>query len=314
MPLTKRGLDLAAEPRSVGLARAWVRDVLADIDRDDLIPNAELGVSELVTNAIMHGTPPIMIRIRGTVGHPRIEVVDHSPAPMTPPMEAADDDLPMIGGRGLVMVAMSAKRVGTDTDPERITKRVWFEPSESMEQGADVGPLFAQAVEDELTEPTEPLDGAVLVELQNMPAQLFQRLRRYHADLRRETTLLALADPDGSPLFVEMKQLFDAIEKERRQCVGMAVLNRAIAAGVSSVDVVLRAPPSAPASMRRATELLLHLYDDFGDARLLNVVPPSPLRELQSWYLGEFVRQGDGERPQPWTGPLSMPGAGTETA
>lgn len=306
MPLTKRGLTLAAEPRSVGLARAWVRDVLIEIDREDLVPNAELGVSELVTNAILHGSPPIRIAVRGTVAHPRIEVLDHSPDPMSPPVDAEDDDLPMIGGRGLVMVAMGAKRVGANTDPDRVTKRVWFEPAATMSADADVTDLFAEAAEEEFTEPPAPPEGAVRVELLGMPAQLFQALRRYHADLRRELNLLALADPDEWPVCVEMTELFASIDRERRHAVGMSVLNRAIAEGKSTIDVVLQAPATAPASMERALALLARLYDDFTDARLLNVAPMSPLRELQAWYLGEFVRQGAGEAPLRWTGPLTL--------
>src|SRR3954464_3992126 len=87
VPLTKRSLVLPASPPSVKLARSWVSKVLEEIGREDLVDAAQLGVSELVTNALTHSEPPLSVRVRGTVDHPRIEVVDSSPVP---PQRAAN--------------------------------------------------------------------------------------------------------------------------------------------------------------------------------------------------------------------------------
>ena len=56
-------LELVPEPRSVRRARAWVVGELETIGRGDLADAAELGVSELVTNAILHANPPIVVRL-----------------------------------------------------------------------------------------------------------------------------------------------------------------------------------------------------------------------------------------------------------
>ena len=48
------------------------------LGRDDLADAAQLGVSELVTNAILHADPPIAVRLGGTRSHPRVEVHDSS--------------------------------------------------------------------------------------------------------------------------------------------------------------------------------------------------------------------------------------------
>ena len=69
MPLTKRSLVLPASPPSVKLARSWVSKILAEIGREDLVDAAKLGVSELVTNALIHSQPPLSVRVRGTVDH-----------------------------------------------------------------------------------------------------------------------------------------------------------------------------------------------------------------------------------------------------
>jgi len=81
VPWNKRTLALPASPPSVRLARDWVAGVLQDIGRDELTDSARLAVSELVTNAILHADPPIVVRVGGTAAHPRVEVHDNSPAP-----------------------------------------------------------------------------------------------------------------------------------------------------------------------------------------------------------------------------------------
>ena len=58
MPLNLKALPLEPDPESVKEARAWVREVLERLDREDIVETAELGVSELVTNAILHGSHP----------------------------------------------------------------------------------------------------------------------------------------------------------------------------------------------------------------------------------------------------------------
>ncbi len=54
---------------------------LPDIGAPDLVECAELGVTELVTNALLHGEPPIHMWLRGTHEHPRVEVHDGSTEP-----------------------------------------------------------------------------------------------------------------------------------------------------------------------------------------------------------------------------------------
>ena len=129
MPLTRRSLALPASPPSVKLARSWVCTVLKDIGRDDLIDAAQLGVSELVTNALIHSRPPLLVRMLGTVDHPRIEVVDSSPvppqrAPVAPAPDEVDDFNLTNYGRGLDLVAMMSARWGADLGHDGRTKTV----------------------------------------------------------------------------------------------------------------------------------------------------------------------------------------------
>ena len=126
---SQKSLTLPATPRAVKLAREWVARVLTDIGRPELVDSAELGVSELVTNAMLHSTPPVAVRVRGTHDHPRIEVADRS---LVPPrligLSDDEEDLLSTFGRGLSLVALHSAAWGSDLDPDGHGKTVWFEP------------------------------------------------------------------------------------------------------------------------------------------------------------------------------------------
>ncbi len=157
MPLSSE-LTLASSPRAAADARRWVGDVCLRLDRPDLVECAELGVSELVANAILHAAAPYKVRVRGTASHPRIEVVDGSTRPPVPPtpVEVDDLDLLLTFGRGLSMVSQCAVAWGATIESDG--KIVWFEPAPQMsDDGA------AEWVIDQLdsTDPELVAEGAV---------------------------------------------------------------------------------------------------------------------------------------------------------
>lgn len=100
--------DLSTEPAVVGSARALAGRQLSTWGLEELLFNTELIVSELVTNAIRHGTGPVTLRL---IRQDALicEVSDTgSSAPHLRHARTTDE-----GGRGLFIIAQLAGRWGT---------------------------------------------------------------------------------------------------------------------------------------------------------------------------------------------------------
>jgi len=109
-------------PRSSAAARRVV-ERLGDAVDDMTLANLRLLVSELVTNAIEHGTTggEIGLDIGLEDGKVRVEVTDQGAGFVVRPREPGD---PMSSGWGLHFVELLAERWGSDGDGQT---RVWFE-------------------------------------------------------------------------------------------------------------------------------------------------------------------------------------------
>ncbi|MDN3270271.1 SpoIIE family protein phosphatase [Streptomyces sp. MA15] len=112
--------DVSPDPGAVQAVRQWAVDLLSAWELDDVAFVTELVVSELVTNAIRYGEPPIRLRLirdRTLI----CEVTDASPtSPHLRRAHAFDE-----GGRGLLLVAQLTQRWGSrQTDSG---KTIWAE-------------------------------------------------------------------------------------------------------------------------------------------------------------------------------------------
>ncbi|MGP3936558.1 ATP-binding protein [Nonomuraea sp. KM88] len=120
---------LVEDVRTVGQARSIIRDELISLTlSDDLIDDAVLMVSELITNAFMYGDGPYELALHVDAREIMIVVVDGSPLLPSP----SPDDVSAEHGRGLRIVArLSDGFYGCHpqryiTHPDLVGKATWF--------------------------------------------------------------------------------------------------------------------------------------------------------------------------------------------
>lgn len=143
---------LPPEPGSAAQARAFLRERFAEWDLLELLDDALLALSELVTNGVMHARTPLVVSISCENGRLEIAVFDGSPAlPEVRPLRhdvlsdvdraaritaehglELDDRDPRLhvgaagsvtGGRGLLLVDALAAEWGVS--PQSDGKAVW---------------------------------------------------------------------------------------------------------------------------------------------------------------------------------------------
>lgn len=132
-------LELLATPGAAGASRRHVRGLLSGngCSPDDL-DLAVLLVSELVTNAVLHGSAPIVLRLTHWEASLRVEVDDAGTC--LGPAEAGGWDLTAEGGRGLALVEALATSWGSVAHGGLSTgKTVWFEIIGRVPQPAVTG-------------------------------------------------------------------------------------------------------------------------------------------------------------------------------
>lgn len=302
LPLSEREVWLETSPRSVSDARRWAAAACRELDRADLVDSAELGVSELVTNALLHAEPPISVRMRGTHRHPRIEVFDGSRVPPeTNSRMTHDDELLATIGRGLGMVAMSSHAWGAELLDEG--KMVWFEPAAEPVDEPDLeGQLYTSDSPASGRLPRVRTSDGISVSYASLPLAVYVDWRRHFRDVRRELRLLSLAHEADYPVAKTISDLFTRFGDEVKQAQGFTEINRAIAAGRHHAQVRLVVTPEAPKVVGQIIDVI-ELADSFSRAeRLLSLASTDQQRDFQRWFLGEIIRQSNGGSPLPWLG------------
>ncbi|WP_399891210.1 ATP-binding protein [Streptomyces sp. BBFR51] len=113
------------ERRSVPAARAFAREALAQWGVRGRADDVVLCVSELATNALVHGVPAgrgFLLRLLPCGDGVRVEVHDSGGGVPAVPLDPGESDE---GGRGLLLVSELADKWGVaEREPGKI---VWFE-------------------------------------------------------------------------------------------------------------------------------------------------------------------------------------------
>jgi anti-sigma regulatory factor (Ser/Thr protein kinase) len=105
---------LPNDERAAGQARREVRLTFTRWRLVAMIEDAALAVSELVTNAVRHGLPPIGMRLRRRAGQVRIDVNDARPEAVVVGERPSDLDE---SGRGLQIIKAVSDEIGSEHIP-----------------------------------------------------------------------------------------------------------------------------------------------------------------------------------------------------
>ena len=131
---------LPGAPESTRAARGAVREALRAQGLDAQVDTAELLVSELVTNAVLHARSDLEVQVLRRDDVVRVAVLDadgRRPSRRRYGLAAGT-------GRGLGLVETMASAWGTSQDAGPWAKAVWFELSTTSVPTHDEGALYGE--------------------------------------------------------------------------------------------------------------------------------------------------------------------------
>lgn len=305
-------LRLDPKAQSVGAARRFLREVLRESDRERWSDAAELALSEVVTNGVLHAHTELTVRLRVLHDLLEVEVADGNPAL---PAQRRTADAEATTGRGLELVAALTRECGVR--PEPTGKVVWFTVG-------DDAPA-QELTEDELLDAWDvdafwnPAADAVGVEvvLKGLPTTLWMAAREHHQTMLRELVLYLAEHDEGRRTAPDL-----VLADEARNLIWTAVLaevDRARASGTARRPVPGGQPSSLP-EVPESLDLRLSLRPDAGPAfaamqdaldlaeqlavaDLLLVRPGLPeIIAVRDWACEQVVAQLAGVGPSAWAG------------
>lgn len=329
------------EPRSVAAARHWVRDSLLALDRSDLVPSAEAGVSELVTNGLLHAQTSIGLQLTGSRDRVIVEVYDGSPE-VAQSVAEVRGSLDSTIGRGLRIVRAHAREWGVATTGHG--KAIWFAPRSSdemeprrpagttrddVQQGTDLihSPADLDRAIDALVavlpdmDPTaagypsaDGLDHApaqhhpgdsVTIHLLAVPSGVVHHYRKRWLELLREMHLVAMGEPSEQQRVAQGFCKAEQAVHPYLYLIERAENGRPTPADDGSVvDAIIVVPRSMREAFSEIRDMARDLETRWAGIQLLFVHPGKQAVQLREWWLGEVVGQLDGGEPTPWPGDL----------
>lgn len=279
-------LDLGAVPEAAPLARAALRQLLIDGPLAERLNDAELGLSELVTNAVLHGRAPISVRM--SLHTDRLHVEVHDGSTLSPSFSMLDPTA--VTGRGLLLLSALADAWGVEALPTG--KSVWFDltvGADESREAADVDALLA-AWGDDLS--CDPALEQVRIVLTDLDTRLVARSEAHIEAVLRELRLLVGAGSTGpDQLRTAESVLTAAAAADSIRSSWRHQLSVAIASGLDLVDLTCTVRRD-DAELIRDLSHALDEADRLTRAGLLLVAPaPVELSETRQSYLRRVLAQ-----------------------
>jgi phosphoserine phosphatase RsbU/P len=234
-------IELPADPGSAARARDFLKRAVCKAHGASVLDDAMLLASETVTNAALHGSPPIVLAVDCTGDAVEIRVRDESPLmTLTPDVGTLDES-----GRGLILVELLSDGWGVDLVPPA-AKEVWFRlrdrslHPESVPKRRQIDRADATATVPDVAARV-PLDSAVhpllvehtaegRVDPRVRPGLVATLLACARDLLRADAATILLVDPTGSVLETVAAVGRDAAARQRtRVRVGEGFAGRIVA-------------------------------------------------------------------------------------
>jgi serine phosphatase RsbU (regulator of sigma subunit)/anti-sigma regulatory factor (Ser/Thr protein kinase) len=283
-------LVLGDEPEGAAHARRFVV-VALDGFPPEVVEDARLVVTELVTNAQLYGEPPVVLRVEGDAARVRVAVSDTGRQMPVLPLTSTD----AMTGRGLALVRALAAAWGVDPAPSG-GKAVWADldtagagagDGEGDAEDTDLDALLAAWPDEE----PQPGDELHLVRLGAVPTALLLDAKRHIDNVVRELTLERAAAVAGQDLPAEFASLIETVTGDfagpraeiKRQALAAA------ARGDKQTDLVLRLDVSAAEAGERYVRALDEADRYARAARLLTLESPPLHRVFRTWYVQTLV-------------------------
>lgn len=248
----------------------------------------ELAATELLTNALLHGLPPVSVSVDAGPDGAVLVVRDAAPQlPARLPRDVLADDATT--GRGLSLVEALSDEWGVT--PRADGKLVWARwggralPPEVVErQPAVAAPASSEA--------------RLRVDIGEAPTALLLAARAHLDGLLRELALAASGSASGVAVHLPEEvadTLTDLVEDfaEARQQIQLQAL-AAQGAGLARTHLVLDLSPTVGAAAAGYQEALEAADRWARDARLLTLESPIEVQVLRRWYTSAIAAAADG--------------------
>jgi PAS domain S-box-containing protein len=298
--------DLPARATSAGEARALVRDALERGGAQEWIDPAQLALSEVVTNALVHVGRAFGVRVRLDDAGLRVEVADDSPH-----LPVARHYAPTSGtGRGLRLLEELVDDWGSTAHAGG--KVVWFE-IRTRAGSPEQNHLPARTDRATGTDRAAGADGDaarefVRIELLRFPMLMHAAWQEHAEALLREFLLVSL-DDDQVTGFERHAQASDALnllgEQAPAPSLGEdpdAIMAHAVEPDVTATQLTLQVPVGSLRHFATLEEMLAEAVEMASVGDLL--VPPTQpeVGDLSRWLCGQVRDQATGTGTAvPWS-------------
>ena len=300
-------IEVGAGLDGVPTARRFTREVLHRWNRQAVAEAAEVAVTELVTNALLHAVPPVALVVEDLPGEEGVALHVHDRSQGLP--VRLRSNLESMTGRGLGLVNALAARWGTElTDTG---KAVWAHITPTSAQSASpevdmevllaafdddlVDAAHAEETRPDATEPPvrQPVGHRYTITLGDVPTDLLLAAKSHVDELVRELTLSASGAATGvsSALPPHLGELVHTVVTEfseaREAIKRQAVL--AAGRGEDRTTLTLTLPAEAAEAGERYLAGLEEADRYARGARLLTLAAPPQHQVFRRWYVTSLV-------------------------